>query len=162
MQKPITSLCHVDWLVYSDWATEQEDYRNERWARRIGQALQKMWLAGVDPRAVLTCTRQVNGVPFYPVIRDKVLPTNHWVSGYHNQVLAGYPIGVFPQIWTTGNWYWTNPNKLKKLIQASASIGTPLKVIGPDQFMYPELNRRLIQKFWRLVVIRATGIPNDT
>ena len=169
MQIPLTSLDWIEWGVFADWASEFRP-KAEGFSRRVSHALRKMYLAGVDPKCALAF-RGVYG-------RDRWLlysrlhpscrpvsdpdPTKVYVRHFNWQLTFNDPFGMM----CVGEWRWVTPNEEKRLRVTQPSVAgyfssDVVPKLCPANLHEPERHVRLCMKFYKVVIRRATGIPES-
>lgn len=190
MEPPLTSLEYAAWLIYADWIAEQERRNNhkkrdktEKWARRIGRALQKMYVAGVDPKCALAfnygrhMTDNLHVVcGQYRLSRPAPVTMSgyamgRWAEGKEEDVFIHPTRRMMPIrtlfrsapgdcIFMESELFWLTPRELKRQCSGRQLLDfSRLRLYEPMDIFQPHLHRRLLMKFWRVVVRRASGIP---
>lgn len=167
MQIPLTSLSFADWLVYADYCGEYRKPKDEQYARRIGTALQKMHLSGTEPKCALGFVGMSWGMEATYLAFYENIETNWYTKSYQlGRVypsahvycrVTGHNIRMYP----AGEWRWVTPQEVKKLCKNQGITPYRPHLWGPADIDEPERHRRLIAKFWRVLVRRSTGIPNS-
>lgn len=161
MKIPITSLDFADWLVYADFVAESERRNNakkkakdEAYARAIGKALRKMYVAGVDPKCVMVGYLILSNYDGWWMIekwdsKEGLPPTLGVCRG----------VGLVSPFLNQRPVRWAMPNEVRRLRKNTTTYPPPL--YGPADIREPHLHLRLLRKYWRTVLIRATGIPDS-
>lgn len=167
MKIPLLSLDPIDWLVYADWCADSDRTKAEGFARRVGKALRKMHIAGVEPKCALAFIGREYGANEYGERFYERVRANEWgLKCKEGKVqplsimfceATGYRLGFFP----VGEWRWMTPIEAKRVCREQGIHPLKPKLWCPADIDQPERHRRLITKFWRVVVRRATGIPDE-
>lgn len=191
MDIPLTSLSWMEWLVTADWLTDHEQVKKAAYARRVGNALKKLTLAGVDVRCAVAfkdyrgCRVRTHVVvgwsnvvilngERYVYVKDlqnkfgsfrcryEKLYVQRWYHGmpvvsYMTSVPCGVPIVDNQERPVRGEMWWITPKKARWL---AGEHRDKIKYLSPADLHEPDKHVRFIRKFWRLVVIRASGVPD--
>jgi hypothetical protein len=151
----------ADWLVYADFVAESERRNNtkkkakdEAYARAIGKALRKMYVAGVNPKCAMV---------------GRIINENYagwWMIEKWSEIDTMPPalsickgVGLERTFFTHRPVRWAMPNEVRWLRKNTTIYDPPL--YGPADIREPHLHLRLLRKYWRTVLIRATGIPDS-
>lgn len=171
MQIPLTSLSFADWLVYADYCAEYRKPKDEQYARRVGKALQKMHLSGTEHKcalAFMAVTPEGTSWQIYKQLHPSCKPvrepdfTKVYLDPLNHHLYLGGVWGRFAH----SEWRWLTPNESRTLL---VRYGLELRGFrecdvpkwSPADIHHPERHRRLIAKFWRVLVRRSSGIPNS-